>query len=194
MDSKARQLTPEAMIRVPSCSWAMAVLHHFGEMKATLANAALVAVCTFLTASCSTDPLATEVTGIPSRLGPGEQLEVHVRVENRSRETQLLPLPSIVERTSAIRFIPRRGDDLGGLVSGDFAIVRNSIDVSPPAFDHLSPGDLRDYTLTWTPLEDDRGAGLLSVSLPYPFGEVSYWPITIGTEEGEGANAGPSSR
>ena len=144
-------------------------------------------VCT----SCTTKPLTTEVVGLPSTAIAKRDLAFKVIVRNDSRTTQILPTRFEVDFTTSIRFIPKAQPGMllsklrasGQMFSGDFAINRNSISISPPQFDHLKSGDSRVYDFTWTPAKDDRGVGALSIELPFSFPEIPLQPMTIQAEQ-----------
>jgi hypothetical protein len=70
----------------------------------------------------------------------------------------------------------------GKMLSGDYAIPRNSVSICPPQFDHLNAGEFREYDFKWTPTKEDRGAGALRIDLPYPFPEIPLQPMTIVNE------------
>ena len=137
--------------------------------------------------SCSTNPLTAEVVGLPSITTPKSEVAFKVVVRNESRETQILPTEYEVKFTTSTRFLPGESSGKllsklrasGDLVSGDYAITRNSISISPPQFDHLKSGELRVYDFTWTPTKDDRGVGALSIELPFSFPEIPLQPMTI---------------
>jgi len=151
-------------------------------------------------ASCNTNPLTTEVIGLPATASSKREVTFKVIVRNESRKTQILPTDYEVTFTTSIRFIPAAlpGKLIsemrasGKMLSGDYAITRNSISICPPQFVYLKSGESRIYDLKWTPVKNDRGTGALSIELPYSFPEIPLQPMTI--QEPQGAAGQSASR
>lgn len=140
---------------------------------------------------CATRPLTSEVAGLPTTAIAGREVSFKVRVHNRSGKTQILPTRYEVLFTTSLDFIAgappgelvSKMMSSGKMLSGDYAITRNSISICPPQFDHLEPGGYREYDFRWKPSNEDRGTGAFRIDLPYAFPELPLQPMTIITKE-----------
>lgn len=136
---------------------------------------------------CTSNPLRTEVRGLAASAVIGREISFKVRVYNLSYSEQLLPTRSEVMSTTAMVFIKGAipGTSVpemiksGKLLSGDYATVRNSINICPPSFDRLKAGDFREYDLKWRPQNEDVGTGAFRIILPYSFPEPLLQPMTV---------------
>ena len=125
--------------------------------------------------SCGSSPWKAEVVDVPDTIRQNQRVEFILRISNISRQQQLLPSRYVMERTIGARFVPitpNKPNPLqdGLLRSGDFATVRNSIDVCPPTYDAVMPRGTRDYRFTWKPEKDDIGEGIFVMELPITVG------------------------
>lgn len=137
--------------------------------------------------SSASDTLLCQVLDIPVSAQSGQTISFKVRVQNISRKTQILPIREEVELCTSSHFIADApagefvSDILasGRLLSGDYAISRNSMSTCPPQFDHLKPDEIRVYQFRWKPQKTDHGTGALRITLPHGFPELRLQPMEI---------------
>ncbi|MEY3394216.1 MAG: hypothetical protein RL346_452 [Verrucomicrobiota bacterium] len=161
----------------------VAILACMGCAPAPMANPAV----RISSSDDSDHPLSCELIGLQPTATHRHGAAFTIRIRNEGRKTVILPVLEEVRFTSSIRFIKdappgKRLSELlasGGWISGDFAITRNSMDISPPQFDRLRAGECREYDFRWKPSRGDQGSGALSIVLPHAFPEIPLQPMTI---------------
>ncbi len=131
--------------------------------------------------------LKCQILDLPMTAKTGQTISFRIRVQNLSSKTQLPPISEEVEICSSSRFIADAppGEFVskirasGRVLSGDYAIARNSMSTCPPQFDYLKAGETRDYNFQWKPQKSDNGTGALWITLPYQFPELPLQPMRI---------------
>jgi len=131
--------------------------------------------------------LKCQVLDLPITAKTGQTISFKIRVQNISRKTQMLPIPEEVELCLSSRFITNGSPGeyvsviqaSGRVLSGDYAVIRNSMSTCPPQFDYLNAEETREYNFQWKPQKTDNGTGALWITLPYQFPELPLQPMRV---------------
>ena len=131
--------------------------------------------------------LKCQIFDLPMTAKIEQTISFRIRVQNVSSKTQMLPIAEEVELCSSSRFIAdgppgefvSKIQASGRVLSGDYAVTRNSMSTCPPQFDYLKAGEIRNYHFQWKPQREDKGTGALWITLPYQFPELPLQPMRI---------------
>jgi hypothetical protein len=136
---------------------------------------------------CAARPMTVDVEDLPPIVRSAQVIEFKVRVTSYSSENLSIPSRRAIAVKTSLGFIPGgKGGTMvskvmrsDGLISGDYGLVRNSLNECPPQFDSLDPAGTRVYEFSWKPEDDDHGVGAFRIALPPGFPEIPLQPMNI---------------